>query len=57
MYRLSVYENKLSFKYCIGRETYRYKWIAQLLGFLMSMEINSRYEITGVYATTEIEKI
>lgn len=57
MYKLSIYENKLSFKYRIEQYTFRWKWVAELVAVIAIFGGSHRYRDTGVYLTTEIEKV
>lgn len=57
MYKLSVYENKMSFSYRIESTTYRWKWQAIIASFIVLAFACEQYRETGVYLTTKIEKI
>lgn len=56
MYKLSTYENKMSYKYRTGYTYYRYLWQAKIVSSFIMLLSAEKYGKTGVLTTTEIEK-
>ena len=57
MYKLILYEEIGHIKTKLDESTYRYKWLAQLAAIVVLIWAGEHYKKTGIYITTEIEKI